>query len=143
MKTLLLLFSLIAFADNPKENISIDIEKISRVVSQFSQSADQRNLQKMEEVLHPEFRSVVNRLFGSEEVSVMDRSIYLNLLKEEKIGGDKREVAIQSVNIQGNTAIVKAILLGKSLRFDTYLQLIKDVNGKWWIVSDMPSISKL
>jgi len=120
-----------------------DLQKISAAVHAFAESADKQDIPKMDEVLHAEFRAVVNRLFGSEEVAVMPKTAYLDLLKAGKIGGDSRTVQIQSIDLEGNNAMVRAVFTGKELVFTTYLQLVKEAAGNWKIISDMPTIEKI
>lgn len=119
-----------------------DLEKISEKVVQFSKSADQRQMKAMDAVLHPKFRAVVNRLFGSEEVSTMDKTVYLDLLKKGTIGGDDRKVTIHAINFEGNNAVVSATFEGQELVFKTFIQLVKDASGEWQVISDMPNIQK-
>ena len=119
-----------------------DLEKLAQTIHQFSESVDTRNVKATDKVLHHGFRAVVNRLFGSEEVSIMDKTLYLNLLKEGKIGGDKRTVKIHSINMEGNNAVVKVEFDGSALRFQSFMQMVKDTAGNWTIISDMPNVEK-
>ena len=142
MKSIFLTFSLLIIGLPADDNISVDLEKISKAVHDFSSSADQRDIKNMDKILHKDYRAVVNRLFGSEEVSVMNKSLYLDLLKQEKIGGDSRSVEIQSIDVEENNAVVRATFTGKELIFTTFIQLVKDVEGNWLIISDLPRIEK-
>ncbi len=142
MKTIVVMLSLLFTGSALPDQPGSDLDKISDAIHLFVKGADQRDLKKIESVLHPQFRAVVNRLFGSADVTVMNRALYLDLLKQEKIGGDDRTIKIKSIDLEGNNAVVKATFLGKETRFDTYIQLVKDTEGKWWLVSDMPSITK-
>ena len=119
-----------------------DKAEIEQVVTAFSSNADNQDATQMASLLDENYRAVVNRLFGSEKVSLMDKTTYLQLLEEKKIGGDKRKVSIEHVDITNNNAIVKASFEGKELNFTTYLLLVKTVENEWLIVSDMPYIDK-
>ena len=120
-----------------------DEKKVKSAIETFSQSADQQDVSKMDNILHAEYRTVANRLFGGTDVSVMDKPTYLSMLEEKKIGGDKRDVEIVSVNIVDNNASVVAKFNGKVLKFTSYLHLVKDDKGTWQIINDMPYISKV
>ena len=120
-----------------------DSEEVAAAVKAFVKHADKQDLTKMDALLHKEYRTVVNRLFGSEEVSIMDKSTYLSLMKEGKVGGDKRKVKIGEIKIIGNNAMVEATFTGEKLVFETFLQLAKDVSGEWKIISDFPKIAQI
>jgi len=143
MKSLLLIMlSFAAGAMNFTDDEVKDLEKVAKAVNQFSSSVDARDVKSTDQVLHANFRAVVNRLFGSEEVSIMDKSLYLKMLSDGKIGGDQRKVTIHTINLEGNNAVVKASFEGAELRFFTFMQLVKDTKGNWTIISDMPRIEK-
>lgn len=138
MKILLLISVwLCAFDVQPPTD---DLTAVSKAVHAFSQSADTKDLKKMETVLHDDFRAIVNQAFESEKVEFMDKSLYLQLLKDGKIGGSKRKVELLSIDMTVNTAIVKAKLSGEQLIFTTFIQVVKNAKGEWKVLSDMPQI---
>lgn len=142
MKSLFLIMS-VFFASNvdlKNANKNSDTEAIVKTVEQFVKNADKRDIKGVDAVLHSNFRAIVNRLFGSEEVSIMDKALYLDLLKQGKIGGDERKIMIESIHFEGNNAFVKATLDGKKSVFHTFIQLVEEVSGEWKIISDMPNI---
>jgi len=116
---------------------------IIEAVEVFAKSADQQNAAKMGKVLHKDFRALVNRLFGSKDLSVTNKETYLSLLETKKIGGDNRTVVINSINIQGANAYVHATFKGEKLIFNTYLLLVENEDGAWQIINDMPVIEKV
>lgn len=120
-----------------------DIAIIADAVRTFSNSGDQQDATKLDAILHPQFRAVVHRLFGAPDISLMGKALYLQLIRDKKIGGDSREVHILDMEITNNIATVKAILQGKALRFTTYISLVKLENGTWQIIGDLPHIEKL
>ncbi|BDS15528.1 nuclear transport factor 2 family protein [Aureispira anguillae] len=139
----LLLGSILCFAisvDSAVANTN-PIKAIVEAVENFASNADQQNVAKMEKTLHKDFRAVLNQLFGSKEVSITNKESYLELLKAKKIGGDTRIVTINSVDIQGKNAFVKATFKGKKLNFNTYLLLVEEEKGLWKIISDTPLIT--
>jgi Putative lumazine-binding len=120
-----------------------DLAKIEAVVREFSAAGDQQDAARLEKILHPQYRAVVNRLFGSPDLSLMDRALYLQLISDKKIGGDTREVFLLQIDLLGNTASVKSIFRGKVLNFTTFVSLVKLPDGTWQIISDMPEIEKV
>ncbi len=122
---------------------SQDLTKINEAVRAFSSAGDRHDVASLEQILHPQFRAVVNRAFGSSEVQLMDKTLYLQLMHDKKIGGDTREVYLLQVDVVNNIATVKALFQGKALRFNTYISLVKLENGDWQIVGDLPDIAKV
>jgi hypothetical protein len=112
------------------------------VVSAFAGNADKQYAAAMKTVLHADFRAAVNRVFGSENVSIITKESYVQMIADKKIGGDTRKVSITSVDVQGNNAHVKATFTGEKLTFNTYLLFVKDPSSAWALISDMPDIAK-
>ncbi len=134
----LLSFSCLINNNFPKS----EVIQITETIHSFAKAADDRNFNLMQEVLHDDFRAIVNQLFDSKEVSITDKKTYLNLLKNGIIGGDKRDVIILSMDIEDKNAHVKAKLIGHELKFTTFLQLVQIEQGVWKVISDMPVIEK-
>lgn len=142
MKTLLLA-TILCLGINNVYGHSNPAKAIIEAVEMFAKSADQQNVSKMEKILHKDFRALLNRLFGSKDLSVTNKATYLSLLEAKKIGGDDRKVIINSMDIKGSNAYVQATFHGKKLIFETYLLLVESENGTWQIVNDMPVIEKI
>ncbi|MEQ8325015.1 MAG: nuclear transport factor 2 family protein [Vicingaceae bacterium] len=134
------LSALILMAGSPPVD---DKTKVIKALKSFVEAADRQDPDQLSQILDANFRAVVNRAFGSEEVSIMDKITYLDLIKQKKIGGDKREVSIIRVDITGNNACVHSVLKGSHLIFNTFTDLIRDSNGNWYVINDMPHIDKV
>jgi Putative lumazine-binding len=119
-----------------------DIIKIGEVVRAFSALGDKQDAAGLDKILHPQYRAVVHRALGSADLSLMDKILYLQLMRDKKIGGDTREVHLLQVDVVNNIASVRAVFQGKAFRFTTYISLVKLENGEWQIVGDMPDIAK-
>ena len=143
MKSLMFFFLASILSVNVQAQESDDLTAIEEAVREFSAASDQQSAEKLEAVLHPQFRAVVNRLFGSEEVSLMDKAVYLQLIKDRKIGGDQRDVHILQMEVVGNNATVRAILAGKAMHFTTFISLVKNVDGSWQVIGDFPHIQQV
>lgn len=120
-----------------------DIMVVSDLVYAFAQSADARDVDRIDTILHKEFRAIVNQAFNSTELQVIDKGTYLDLMRKEVLGGDERTVTILSIDMEDNNAIIKAKFTGKALIFTTFIQAVKDATGTWHIISDMPVIQKI
>ncbi|MFN7119250.1 MAG: nuclear transport factor 2 family protein [Saprospiraceae bacterium] len=117
-----------------------DQEKIVTVVTQFAKYADTQDATAMSAILDDQYRAYLNRLMGSNQVNTLDKTTYLQLLKDKKIGGEERTVTIATVDVNGNNAFVKVKMEGKKMTFVSYLLLAKSEGGDWKIVADMPAI---
>lgn len=119
-----------------------DINNIENCIVDFAQAGDDRDIKLLDKVMHPEFRSVLNRLMGSDLVTVLSKQDYLSVVEQGKIGGDKRAVMILSLDIMQNSASAKVGLKGSSLTFYTYYHLIKSKEGHWQLLNDLPYVEK-
>jgi hypothetical protein len=116
------------------------VEEVKKTVMQFATAADYQDPIILEEVLDTHFRVVMNRLFGSEGVTIMPREVYLAKIKNKEFGGDKREVTISNVTINGNTANALVSFKGSKMTFVSTLLLVLTKEGKWKLVADLPNV---
>ena len=123
-------------------NLETVHQQLTKVVEEYAKAGDNRDTKTLDQLLHTEFRSVVNRLFGSKDLSVMSKTVYLDLMKQEKIGGDQRKVEILNIDVMDHTAYIKARFSGKKLIFTTFLLLAKNADDQWQVVNDMPLVEK-
>ncbi len=121
-------------------SISGDTEAIIKVVQSFSEAGDKQNSKQLAALTSPDYRIVMNQLFGSEEISIMDRDTYLKMIEDGKFGGDQRRVEIKSIVISGLNAVVEVDFLGKAMNVKSTLNLSKTAKGKWLITSDTPTV---
>jgi ketosteroid isomerase-like protein len=113
---------------------------ITQLIQTFAQAGDQNDAEKLAACLDDNFRVVMNRLFGSEAVSIMPKEVYVEKIRSKEFGGDKRKVNVEKIVLNGNTASAKVILAGEKSTFITLLNLVQDADGNWLIVSDTPTI---
>lgn len=134
MKNLLLLvpiglLSLFAFAPS-------EVNSIREVVESYAQAGDNQDTEALEAVLHEGFRVIWNDP-GKNTVSLISKTDYVQLLGAKKIGGDKRKVIIESIDIsEGINASVRVVLDGEKGDFWNLLSLVKH-DGKWLIAQDL------
>jgi len=67
-----------------------EVQNVEKVIAAFSKAGDDNNAEKLATYLDDNYRIVMNRLFGSTEVSVMPKSVYLDKISSKEFGGDKR-----------------------------------------------------
>lgn len=117
-----------------------DKQAVTAVVQQFATAADAQDTKAISLLLDDNFRVVVNRLFGSDKVAVLTKETYLAMMADKKLGGDKSEVQINSLEMQGNNAMVNTLFTGAKMKMQMFLHLVKNSEGEWKIVDDLPAI---
>lgn len=118
-------------------------EEVKKTITQFVQAADIQDADQVATMLHEDFRVVMNQLFGSTDVSFMNKSVYVQLIRDKKMGGDKRTIDFVSVDVVNQNASVKVLLKGKTMVFESLLHLIKTADGKWQLINDLPFATKI
>lgn len=114
---------------------------VKKTILAFSTAGDNSNAEQLSQHLDDNYRVVMNRLFGSKEVSVLSKNIYLQKIKAGELGGDKRTVVFQEVIVNGSSASAKVTFKGSKLTFTSLITLIQDTKGNWKLVSDVPVVS--
>ena len=122
-------------AQSPEEE-----KLVKQVIINFSSFGDQQDAESLDRLLDANFRVIMNQLFGSKEVSVMDKTTYLGKISAKEFGGDRREVKIENLQIDGKTALARVTLKGSKMTMMSVLQLIKNNAGNWQLISDLPTI---
>lgn len=117
-----------------------EMKKIEQTIMAFSKAGDSQDAAQLDALLDDNYRIVMNRLFGSPEVSVMPKSVYLDKIKAKEFGGDKREVTIDELIMNNTIATAKATFKGEKMTFISNLQLIQNATGDWKLVSDIPFV---
>lgn len=118
-------------------------EEVKKAITQFVHAADVQDADQVATLLHEDFRVVMNQLFGSSDVSFMNKSVYVQLIRNKKMGGDKRTIDFVSVDVVNQNASVKVLLKGKTMVFESLLHLIKTADGKWQLINDLPFATKI
>jgi hypothetical protein len=115
---------------------------IEQTVNQFAKAGDARDVAQLKMLLHDEFRLAMNRLFGSETVTLLTKAAYIKMMEDGKLGGDSRSVQILSIDITESNAAVKVALKGKALTFQSYYHMVKNGAGQWQLINDLPFATK-
>lgn len=117
-----------------------EMENIEKVITKFAKAGDENNADELANYLDDNYRIVMNRLFGSTEVSVMPKSVYLEKIASKEYGGDKRVLTIENMVINGTTASAKVTFKGTKMIFISLLVLIQDSDGDWKLICDTPIV---
>ncbi|MFK7787008.1 MAG: nuclear transport factor 2 family protein [Crocinitomicaceae bacterium] len=124
-----------ALSSKAQTNSMKDIET---TIHAFAKAGDNSDAETLRTYLDDNYRVVMNRLFGSKEVSVLSKELYLSKIESKEFGGDTREVSIHSVTINGSTANAKVSFKGSKMTFVSLLSLVQDAQGNWKLISDTP-----
>ena len=140
---IIILISSLAWVQASKSQSIMEKENVENVVKQFVQGADQRMVEQVGNVLDDNFRAVINRAFGNDQLMLIPKPVYLDMMRQGKVGGDNRKIEFLLTDITGNNALVKARLAGKATVFTTYISLVRNKENQWLIVSDQPHIEQV
>ena len=113
---------------------------ITKTIQKFAKAGDQNDVSALTTTLDDNYRIVMNRLFGSEVASVMNKTDYLAKIESKEYGGDDRKVEIKSILVNGTTASVNVVFTGSKMTFNSIMTLIKDAEDHWKLISDTPMI---
>ncbi len=116
---------------------SVEQKAVEGATMQFLGGADKSDVAVLDAVLHPQYRLVLNRVFG-DAVTTMDKPSYLQMITDKKIGGVPRQSKIISVVVVENVAAVEVTTTNDKADIHIFLHFIKEPDGKWLIVSDTP-----
>ncbi|MEQ8475307.1 nuclear transport factor 2 family protein [Fulvivirga sp.] len=117
-----------------------ETEAIKATIKNFSNAGDFNDAKTLDKYLDENYRVVMNQLFGSTEVVIMPRSVYLEKIASKEFGGDSRDITIEKVLVNGNTASAKVTFKGTKMTFVSIVTLVKHQNGEWKMLSDVPVV---
>lgn len=143
MKQLILinLLSTISLLNCKAQNQNNMKNQIKETVMSIEKAAANRNNKQLKEFLHKDYRVIANRFKGSENTVIISKETYLQMMKDEKIGGTSYNISFNDVKTLGHTAIVDVLYSSETASdMHKFLVLIQDKNNKWKIVSDIPIV---
>lgn len=135
-----ILMMLVALAGLTGYSQTEDEKVIEETIREFAKAGDKNDVEALDKLLNENYSVVMNRLFGSETVTTVSKKDYLAKIESKEWGGDKREVVINKIIVNGNTAAVHATLIGSKMTFISIYTLIKDSQGNWTLLGDLPTI---
>lgn len=115
--------------------------QIKETVTSIEKAAANRDAKQLTELLHRDYRVIANRFKGSENAVIISKDTYLQMMKDEKIGGTSYDINFNDVKISGHTAIVDVLYSSETTSdMHKFLVLIQEENNEWKIVSDIPIV---
>ncbi|MBM9579469.1 nuclear transport factor 2 family protein [Leptospira sp. 201903070] len=111
------------------------------LIQEFVKAGDERNVNKLENVLHKDFR-LYAFVGNASQPWEMNREGYLGALKEGKIGGKSRTLSVTSLKNEGNLAYATLIMKSSEMSFVVNQQWIKTESG-WRLLQDLANAQVL
>lgn len=113
---------------------------ILNAIQDFIKGGDECDTEKLDTILHAEYRNLQCGFFDKKGVFNMDKQAYLSLIEQKVFGGTPREIRFELVDRAGAIAMVKVHLNRPDLRFVSFIMLIQDENEDWKVVGNYPHI---
>jgi ketosteroid isomerase-like protein len=114
-----------------------DQHAITQVIHHYADATASRDAATISRLFHDDFRVIA---LTEEGPRVLDKSQYLTLLKDEKIGGVARTLAIKHINVQDKTAHANVSLTSEKAVFHDQLHLIQTPEG-WQIINNLTQVT--
>ncbi len=112
---------------------------IEDVIKRFMRGGDESDTTLLAEVLHSQFRVVVNQgVLGTPELRVIDRPAYFQQIAAKKWGGVPRTVNVVSISIANTVAAAEVKTSSVRSDITSFLHLVKGKDGKWTLIGDTP-----
>lgn len=108
-----------------------DSDAVKQVIQSYAESIDKRNAGALENLIYNNAK-FINFNKATNEVTEITDDALIESLKKGKTGGWARELSINSVDVNENTAVAKVELTDAKLKQTGYVTLIKD-DGSWKI----------
>ena len=128
------------FFSNLSQAQQVEVTAVRQTILSMAKAADQSNATELDQYLDTNYRVVINQLFGSTEVSILSKAVYLEKIRNREFGGDTREISIDHVVINGNSASAQVTFAGTKLTFVSLITLIKDQGGQWKLIGEIPTV---
>jgi Domain of unknown function (DUF4440) len=106
----------------------------TQLIHHFARASDRRDLPTLEALLHPSFRVVFNVKPGAAP-TVLDRSQYLQMAREGKIGGPDRNVTVANVSLSDGFATGTSRMTHEKATFQSVFSLIQS-DGQWLVLQE-------
>lgn len=103
----------------------------AQLMQSFAHAADRRDSATLERLLHPAFR-VVFKVSPTAAPTVLDRAQYMQMVREGRIGGPDRVVAVSSVTLSDGFATGVGRMTHGSATFRSVFSLVQ--NETHWLV---------
>lgn len=113
-----------------------DASAVEQTITRFILAGDTRDVDALQEILHDGFRTVSPSQQLTDQIRVIPKEKYLELIRDQKIGGEERTLHILAVDVENNRASAKVETTGKAVIFQSFYHLLKTSEGHWQLIND-------
>lgn len=113
-----------------------DQTAITQVIHQYADATASRDVKVIENTFHDDFRVIA---LTAEGPRVLNKTSYLTLLTDKKIGGVPRTLNVKHIEVQGKTAHAHISLSSEEVVFHDQLQFIQAPQG-WQIINNLTEV---
>jgi ketosteroid isomerase-like protein len=138
MKYLMTMVCLVMMTSLHAQTSKEDMKAIKETITAFAKAGDSNDTNSLDQYLDDNFRIVMNQLFGNKDVMLVDKAGYMAKIGSKEWGGDSRELEFENITVNNTSASAKVIMKGSKSTFSSLITLIKNSDGKWKLVSDVP-----
>lgn len=139
--TLTIMLITINLIDSVAQNQNNMTDQIKETVISIEKAAATRDVDQLAQLLHSDYRVIANRFKGTEKAVSISKETYLQMMKDQKIGGTNYKINFNDVKVSGHTAIVDLLYISdESSDMHKFLVFVQDENNQWKVVSDIPII---
>lgn len=131
-----LIFSVSIFAGN--NMLKNDKDGVEQAITNYVKSVDSRNTDELSKTLLST-GSVITLNNITNKLDRYSGNQFINLVKNGQKGGWVRQVAVNSVDTDGNTATAKVAITDARLKQTGFITLVKD-NGSWKVASEVTTL---
>ncbi|MBW1294117.1 nuclear transport factor 2 family protein [Aquimarina litoralis] len=140
MKNLVKIVLCVAFlgtADCKSQNSQNDMKnEIITIINKFVIAGTERNIAAFDEILHPDFRVVVNQYPTPDKTAIIPSAGYIALMTQKKIGGTAYHTDILHLDVKKHSATVIVLLKTPKNSMQVTFLLVRNKENQWKIISD-------
>jgi ketosteroid isomerase-like protein len=107
---------------------------VQQTIRAFAQNSDRSQADALDSLLHPDFRVVFSMAPGGKPTT-LDRKQYLQMVRDGKVGGVQRQVALSSVSVTNGFAQGTALMDRPDASFQGVYSLIQR-DGQWLLLQE-------
>lgn len=117
-------------------------KQVEQAITDFVKGGDNRDINLLDKVLHPDFRVTNNGFMGTSGVTVIDKQKYLSNIRDGIFGGLPRKMTIESIDESETIALVKLRLESSENYFVSYNSLVLDTDNQWKLVNNLAVVER-
>ncbi len=116
--------------------VQADQQAITQIIQDYAEGTATGDVVTIDQAFHDDFRVIALTQDGPR---IIDKLMYLNLLKDGKIGGIPRRLKVKHIEIQDKTAHATITLSSDKVVFNDQLQFIQESQG-WKIINNLTEV---